>query len=50
MKDKIRTALSDSLGEETAKEIVKAVDAANYFRKKHNIPELKIDAEKAQKA
>jgi uncharacterized protein YkwD len=42
--------LTENLGEEVAKEMVKATESVNYFREQHNIPPIKIDATKAQEA
>jgi hypothetical protein len=42
--EKIKNVLADNLGEEVAEEVVKATESINYFREKHEIPPIKIDA------
>lgn len=43
----IENLLTESLGEEVAKEMVRATKSVNYYREKHNIPPIKIDTVKA---
>ena len=42
--------MAENMGEEKAEEMIKATKTVNFFREKHNIPPIKIDAEKAQEA
>lgn len=41
----IQTLLAENLGEEAAEEMVEATKSINFFRERHEIPPLKIDAE-----
>lgn len=46
----IENELTEELGEEVAKETVKATKEVNSFRRRHNIPPIKIDVESTKKA